>query len=240
MVRHCFAFQEEECIDSLPYYYLATSSTTTSWLAAYLSRLQNIAGAAVDEATPVAPPRRKNTQAGSVRKPKAVSMATSTPSDSEAGKGNMRSWRTGSFGRQHKWKGPWLSAISSPHVNLLPTDITTTADSNFMQQFSKDQAVEAIKEADSGPVNLKVLYGSIAQSPNRPERGLIRGPQEGWVRHQMHKREKDYTDLQAVTVCIGTWNVNGRLPKEDETSCENLNPWLRLDAHESPDIYVLG
>ena len=41
-----------------------------------------------------------------------------------------------------------------------------------------------------------------------------------FVATQMRLRESEYTDVHELTVFVGTWNVNGKPPKE------SLAPWL--------------
>jgi hypothetical protein len=51
--------------------------------------------------------------------------------------------------------------------------------------------------------------------------------------------EAEYTEYRALRVFVGTWNVNGKWPKEE------LAPWL-CDGAEAdgganmPDLYVVG
>ncbi len=50
---------------------------------------------------------------------------------------------------------------------------------------------------------------------------------------QMRQRENEYTNRHALTVFVGSWNVNGKAPKEA------LSPWLLLPNHV-PDVFALG
>ncbi|KAF7812460.1 type IV inositol polyphosphate 5-phosphatase 3-like isoform X1 [Senna tora] len=43
-----------------------------------------------------------------------------------------------------------------------------------------------------------------------------------------------YINTKEIRVCVGTWNVGGRLPPEDL----DIDDWLGID--EPADIYVLG
>ena len=55
--------------------------------------------------------------------------------------------------------------------------------------------------------------------------------------------EAEYTEYRALRLFVGTWNVNGKMPRE------SLAPWLLDGASEGgaggapvdlPDIYVVG
>lgn len=53
-------------------------------------------------------------------------------------------------------------------------------------------------------------------------------------------REAEYTEYRALRLFVGTWNVNGKMPKE------SLSSWLTAGAEadggaaDLPDIYVVG
>lgn len=60
-----------------------------------------------------------------------------------------------------------------------------------------------------------------------------------WIHQQMREREAEYTEYRPLRLFIGTWNVNGKWPKED------LTAWLCEGADADgganmPDIYVVG
>lgn len=54
-------------------------------------------------------------------------------------------------------------------------------------------------------------------------------------------REAEYTEYRGLRLFTGTWNVNGKFPRED------LTPWL-CDGADSdaegkltlPDVYIIG
>ncbi|KAG8055630.1 hypothetical protein GUJ93_ZPchr0001g32306 [Zizania palustris] len=60
------------------------------------------------------------------------------------------------------------------------------------------------------------------------------------VPHRLNRRRKSetlraqYIDVKELRVCVGTWNVAGRLPPNDL----DIQEWLDMD--EPADIYVLG
>lgn len=58
-------------------------------------------------------------------------------------------------------------------------------------------------------------------------------------------REAEYTEYRPLRLYVGTWNVNGKFPRED------LTPWLAEGAYDHlesgsdakihmPDVYVVG
>ncbi|XP_062996870.1 type II inositol 1,4,5-trisphosphate 5-phosphatase [Elgaria multicarinata webbii] len=53
------------------------------------------------------------------------------------------------------------------------------------------------------------------------------------IRSRLLQKEDLYTQLQSFRFFVGTYNVNGRSPKE------RLQPWLSQDA-EPPDVYCVG
>eukprot|EP00026_Physarum_polycephalum_P002205 Phypoly_transcript_02210.p1 GENE.Phypoly_transcript_02210~~Phypoly_transcript_02210.p1 ORF type:complete len:894 (+),score=189.75 Phypoly_transcript_02210:175-2856(+) len=54
-----------------------------------------------------------------------------------------------------------------------------------------------------------------------------------WVASQLKSREAEFTKLLGITICLATWNVNGKKPSE------SLEPWLR-DPTLQHDIYAVG
>eukprot|EP00048_Salpingoeca_helianthica_P022785 m.20360 g.20360 ORF g.20360 m.20360 type:complete len:907 (+) comp7810_c0_seq1:39-2759(+) len=63
---------------------------------------------------------------------------------------------------------------------------------------------------------------------------------ESWINSQMASRALEFTKMRSVSVCLGTYNVNGKYPVEEDKSLMDLRPWLRFRPSDSPDIYVLG
>lgn len=57
---------------------------------------------------------------------------------------------------------------------------------------------------------------------------------ESWVRNQLKDRASEYKQTRKLSVVVGTWNVNQKLPKAD-TSMEE---YLHLDL--DPDIIAVG
>lgn len=60
-----------------------------------------------------------------------------------------------------------------------------------------------------------------------------------WIASQMQSRESEYTQYRPLRFFVGTWNVNGKWPRED------IAPWLTDGAAENgganmPDVYVVG
>ena len=46
--------------------------------------------------------------------------------------------------------------------------------------------------------------------------------------------------LPAFPIILGTYNVNGRLPKEDPSTAADLKQWLYFPSDAAPDIYAIG
>ncbi len=64
---------------------------------------------------------------------------------------------------------------------------------------------------------------------------------QDWIRAQLTAREAEYVTPQPLNVFVGTYNVNGKLPKNKETGdIADLRPWLVVPELPLPDIYVLG
>lgn len=50
--------------------------------------------------------------------------------------------------------------------------------------------------------------------------------------------ESEFTEFKTLSVFVGTYNVNGKVPTEDITSW--LCDFKKLGAKDVPDIYVVG
>jgi hypothetical protein len=55
-----------------------------------------------------------------------------------------------------------------------------------------------------------------------------------FLRTQMRLRESEYIDNHDLVLFVGTWNVNGKPPKEA------LGPWLLQTNGATPDVVALG
>jgi hypothetical protein len=58
-----------------------------------------------------------------------------------------------------------------------------------------------------------------------------------YLRTQMRLREMEFVETHSLTLFVGTWNVNGKMPKEA------LAPWLLpsgVDAAPPADVVALG
>ena len=58
-----------------------------------------------------------------------------------------------------------------------------------------------------------------------------------WIHEAVAAREAEFTEYRPLRVFVGTYNVNGKVPKED------LSPWLcesGLDEASIPDVFVCG
>ncbi|XP_041068375.1 type II inositol 1,4,5-trisphosphate 5-phosphatase isoform X2 [Carcharodon carcharias] len=77
--------------------------------------------------------------------------------------------------------------------------------------------------------NASMLATSKAQILMMPQFGL----RDNLIKSELLKQEEKYTYIRNYRIFAGTYNVNGKSPKED------LKPWLSYDA-EPPDIYCIG
>ncbi|XP_072358001.1 type II inositol 1,4,5-trisphosphate 5-phosphatase isoform X2 [Scyliorhinus torazame] len=77
--------------------------------------------------------------------------------------------------------------------------------------------------------NANLLATSKAQILTMPQFGL----RDNLIKSELLKQEEKYTYIRNYRIFAGTYNVNGKSPKED------LKPWLNYDA-EPPDIYCVG
>ncbi|XP_078093891.1 type II inositol 1,4,5-trisphosphate 5-phosphatase isoform X3 [Mustelus asterias] len=77
--------------------------------------------------------------------------------------------------------------------------------------------------------NANVLATNKAQILMMPQFGL----RDNLIKSELLKQEEKYTYIRNYRIFAGTYNVNGKSPKED------LKPWLSYDA-EPPDIYCVG
>jgi phosphatidylinositol-bisphosphatase len=84
-----------------------------------------------------------------------------------------------------------------------------------------------------GPSDVGPLAPAYAQLLGRGSTGVGGDGRSVFLTTQMRLREKEYTNSHAVTVFVGSWNVNGKSPKEA------LAPWL-LQAGHVPDVVALG
>lgn len=57
---------------------------------------------------------------------------------------------------------------------------------------------------------------------------------ETWVRNQLNERASEYKQVRKLSVVVGTWNVNQKVPGAD---C-SMEEWLHLDL--DPDIIAVG
>lgn len=61
-----------------------------------------------------------------------------------------------------------------------------------------------------------------------------------WINMMLKDKELEYTTLQPIRVCVGTYNVNGKAPKDVAGVVTDLKPWLAFPADSLPDIYAIG
>ncbi|XP_067862532.1 type II inositol 1,4,5-trisphosphate 5-phosphatase isoform X2 [Heptranchias perlo] len=77
--------------------------------------------------------------------------------------------------------------------------------------------------------NANVMATSKAHILGMPQFGL----RDNLIKSELLKQEEKYIYIRNYRIFAGTYNVNGKSPKED------LTPWLSFD-NEPPDIYCIG
>ncbi|XP_072404659.1 type II inositol 1,4,5-trisphosphate 5-phosphatase isoform X3 [Chiloscyllium punctatum] len=90
------------------------------------------------------------------------------------------------------------------------------------EKMKPDITDDKIRKAD-------ILPTSKAQILTMPQFGL----RDNLIKSELLKQEEKYTYIRNYRIFAGTYNVNGKSPKED------LRPWLSSDS-EPPDIYCVG
>jgi len=63
---------------------------------------------------------------------------------------------------------------------------------------------------------------------------IVGRDRESVANYQMSTKEDEFTNLRRFTFFVGTWNVNGQSPGE-----EDLRAWLAVDE-KAPDVYAIG
>ncbi|XP_072890426.1 type II inositol 1,4,5-trisphosphate 5-phosphatase isoform X2 [Hemitrygon akajei] len=100
-------------------------------------------------------------------------------------------------------------------------------------QKDKDGCPDSIQASpeitDDTIYNSKVTVTSKGHILSIPQFGL----RDNLIKSELLKREEKYTYIQDFRIFVGTYNVNGKPPKQD------LKPWLSCDD-EPPDIYCVG
>ncbi|XP_048414214.1 type II inositol 1,4,5-trisphosphate 5-phosphatase isoform X2 [Stegostoma tigrinum] len=90
------------------------------------------------------------------------------------------------------------------------------------EKMKPDITDDMVRKAD-------ILPTSKAQILTMPQFGL----RDNLIKSELLKQEEKYTYIRNYRIFAGTYNVNGKSPKED------LKPWLSYDF-EPPDIYCIG
>ena len=89
-----------------------------------------------------------------------------------------------------------------------------------------------------------LFFGSGDESTEDGSRynpAVISFIRDEWIHKQLQEREAEYTEYRPMRVFVGSWNVNGKFPRED------LSTWLCDGTDASveaklamPDVYVVG
>ncbi|KAG5460120.1 MAG: hypothetical protein BJ554DRAFT_7874, partial [Olpidium bornovanus] len=140
-----------------------------------------------------------------------------------------------------------LAGISSPYGALWPPrpslslHLTSAAQRKAREGTrSPLPLVDKKKEGRfrQGEANPFIHYAGVAASGHgKPlhqgeELFDLQNIKEQWVRKELEERENQFSEYHEVTILIGTWNVNSRLPSE------SLKPWLECDG--DPELIAIG
>eukprot|EP00128_Syssomonas_multiformis_P012082 Colp12_sorted_trinity150504_noHs@19516 len=98
-----------------------------------------------------------------------------------------------------------------------------------LEAISRQVEAEGVAPNYGDPANVLESY---MQQTNEYNPQMFQKIKEQWVAKQMKLREPEYVKEKPLRVFIGTFNVNGKVPKE------SLAPWLYDESQ--PDIYAIG
>ncbi|KJE90094.1 inositol 5-phosphatase 4, variant 19 [Capsaspora owczarzaki ATCC 30864] len=118
----------------------------------------------------------------------------------------------------------------SNYINKQPISIVATPEmtpvENYFRQLNNVQNIDA-------PENLMDTYMARSAFEYNPQ--TLKSVKEEWIAKQLEIKKSEFTEPRTLTLLCGSWNVNGRTPKE------NLAPWLIPNEHpELPDVYAVG
>ncbi|XP_067867248.1 type II inositol 1,4,5-trisphosphate 5-phosphatase isoform X3 [Heterodontus francisci] len=119
-----------------------------------------------------------------------------------------------------------------PRPEKYPSDLESCSDASTSSS-ARSPAMRPDKMkpdiTDDMVRNANVLATNKAQILGMPQFGL----RDNLIKSELLKQEEKYTYIRNYRIFAGTYNVNGKSPKED------LKPWLSYDD-EPPDIYCIG
>ncbi|XP_020368894.1 type II inositol 1,4,5-trisphosphate 5-phosphatase isoform X2 [Rhincodon typus] len=128
----------------------------------------------------------------------------------------------------HVYEGGCVDPIAGRHSSDLETCSDASPSCPARRPATKPEKMkpditdDMVRKAD-------ILPTSKAQILTMPQFGL----RDNLIKSELLKQEEKYTYIRNYRIFAGTYNVNGKSPKED------LKPWLSYDS-EPPDIYCIG
>lgn len=114
------------------------------------------------------------------------------------------------------------------YINKQPVSIVVSPEMTQVDNYFRSLNVQNL----DGPDNIMDTY--MARSAFEYNPTMLSKVKEEWIAKQLEIKKKEFTVGKSLTLLCGSWNVNGRTPKE------NLAPWLVPNEPEMPDIYVIG
>lgn len=97
------------------------------------------------------------------------------------------------------------------------SSITTLSD-DYVASFFSGPEDNVMYQGDSAPDKMK----------------------SAWIGKQLKQREGEYTEKSDIRIIAGTFNVNGRKPKNEADEAIDLDDWLVNGVDGVPDVYAIG
>ncbi|OAJ37826.1 hypothetical protein BDEG_21807 [Batrachochytrium dendrobatidis JEL423] len=114
----------------------------------------------------------------------------------------------------------------------------THAWKRYYEQMRQDTLQSAdgalgVRPSSAYRINSSVSNPFISHESN-VSANILKSIKDSWAAQELRKREMQFSDYSKLKLCVGSWNVNGRL------ASESLVPWLGSKEAEDPDMYILG
>ncbi|XVE60884.1 hypothetical protein DITRI_Ditri05aG0163000 [Diplodiscus trichospermus] len=133
-------------------------------------------------------------------------------------------------GSKHHSEFFWPRVVMRKLLNITPTDSDYSADSDDEDDIGSDSETEEFFECANGRES---RFGRNREEEPEPRPDL----NDGLPRLRRRKSEtfrSQYINTKEIRICVGTWNVGGKVPPDDL----DIDDWI--DINEPADIYVLG
>ncbi|XP_022773448.1 type IV inositol polyphosphate 5-phosphatase 3-like isoform X2 [Durio zibethinus] len=131
-------------------------------------------------------------------------------------------------GSTHQPQLFWPQVVMRKLLNITPRDSDYGADTEDEDDIGSDAETEEFFECANGRESR--FRGNREEEP-QPDLN------DGLPRLRRRKSETfraQYINTKEIRVCVGTWNVGGKVPPDDL----DIDDWI--DINEPADIYVLG